>query len=247
MLTESELNRYQRQIKIIGDVGQEKLKKTKVLIAGAGGLGSVISVYVAVAGIGTIRIVDHDVVELSNLNRQILHWDLDVGREKTESARDKLQSINPDVEVETIFTTIDGDNVNDLVGDSDLIIDAMDNFPVRYLLNKTALMKNIPLFHGAISGFNGQATSIIPGETACLRCIFPKAPPTKTFPVIGTTCGIVGCIQATEAIKYILGMGELLKSRLLLWDGLNARTDEIPIVRNPDCDDCKTIRSDYSR
>lgn len=238
MLTNSELDRYQRQIRIIGDEGQEKLKRTKVLIAGAGGLGSVISVYAAVAGIGTIRIVDCDVVELSNLNRQILHWDLDVGREKTESAQDKLQSINPDVEVETILMTIDGDNVYDLVGDSDLIIDAMDNFSVRYLLNESALRKNIPLFHGAISGFNGQATSIIPGKTACLRCIFPTNPPAETSPVIGTTCGIIGCIQATEAIKYILEIGELLENRLLLWDGLNAMAEEIPVERNPRCIDC---------
>ena len=238
MLVEGEIKRYDRQIKIFGEEGQEKLKRAKVFIAGAGGLGSPVSIYLTVAGIGKIRMVDHDIVELSNLNRQILHWDNDIGKKKTESAEEKLKKMNPDVEVEVISKTIDAGNIDELVGDFDMIVDAMDNFPTRYLLNKTALAKNIPFFHGAVEGFYGQATTIIPGKTTCLRCIFPEAPPPTTFPVVGVTPGIIGCIQATEVIKYILGMGTSLGSRLLMWDGLNAEMDELTVKRNPTCEDC---------
>lgn len=245
MLTSKELERYNRQIRIIGEGGQERLKNVRVFIAGAGGLGAPISIYLAVAGVGKIRIVDHDTVELSNLNRQILHWNRDIGKRKTESAEEKLKEINPDIEVECISKTIYEENIIELVGDSDLIIDAMDNFPTRYILNRTALAKNIPLFYGAIYGFEGQVTVIIPGKTACLSCIFPEASlsPSNTFPVIGVTPGIIGVLQATEVIKYILGIGELLKNKLLLWDGLNLSLDEIEVVRNPECEDC----SDYGR
>lgn len=238
MLKSKELERYNRQLRIFGEEGQEKLKKAKVFIAGAGGLGSPISIYLAVAGVGRIRIVDNDRVELSNLNRQILHWDRDIGKRKAESAEEKLKEINPDIEAEALSETIGEDNVFELVNGADLIIDAMDNFPTRYLLNRTAIARNIPFFHGAIYGFEGQVTTIIPGKTACLRCIFPEAPRPETFPVIGVTPGIIGLIQATEVIKYITGIGELLSGRLLLWDGLNSSFEEIAVERNPDCADC---------
>ena len=238
MLIEDEIKRYDRQIKIFGEEGQEKLKRAKVFIAGAGGLGSPVSIYLTVAGVGKIRIVDHDIVELSNLNRQILHWDNDIGKKKAESAEEKLKKMNPDVEVEVISKTIDAGNIDELVGDFDMIVDAMDNFPTRYLLNRTALAKNIPFFHGAVEGFYGQATTIIPGKTACLRCIFPEAPPPTTFLVVGVTPGIIGCIQATEVIKYILGIGSSLGNRLLMWDGLNAEMDELTVKKNPTCEDC---------
>lgn len=238
MLTKDELERYERQIRVFGEEGQAKLKNAKVFIAGAGGLGSIISVYLTIAGIGRIRMVDYDIVELGNLNRQILHWNNDIGRKKTESAEDKLKNMNPNVDVEVISQTIDTGNVDELVGDFDMIVDAMDNFPMRYLLNKTALVKNIPFFHGAVSGFYGQATTIIPGKTACLRCIFPKAPSPTIPPVVGVTPGVIGCVQTTEVIKYVLGMGSCLENRLLMWDGLNAKIDEVTLERNPGCEDC---------
>jgi adenylyltransferase/sulfurtransferase len=238
MLTKDELKRYERQISIFGEDGQEKLKKAKVFIAGAGGLGSSISTYLTVAGIGKLRMVDNDIVALENLNRQVLHWDNDIGKKKLESAAAKLKRMNPNVEVEVISETINKGNIDELVGDFDMIVDAMDNFAARYVLNKAALVKKIPLFHGAVHGFYGQATTIIPGKTACLRCIFPEAPPPTIPPVVGVTPGVIGCIQATEVIKYILGIGSLLENRLLMWDGLKAEMDEVPLEKNPGCEDC---------
>ena len=238
MLTANELKRYERQIKVFGEDGQERLKNAKVFIAGAGGLGSAISIYLTSAGIGRIRIVDDEKIELSNLNRQILHWDKDVGKRKATSAEEKLKKINPYVRVEAISETIEENNVLALVDDFDLIVDAMDNFHTRYLLNRTAIAKNIAFFHGAINGLHGQATTIIPGKTACLRCLFPEPPPLMTFPVVGATCGVIGCIQVTEVIKYIVKMGSFLENKLLLWDGLNAKIDEIELERNPSCEAC---------
>ncbi len=238
MLTKDELERYQRQILLFGREGQAKLKEARVFIAGVGGLGSPIAIYLTSAGVGRIKIVDGDTVELSNLNRQVLHWSQDIGRQKVESAAEKLKKLNPNVKVEAIFKTINQDNINELIGDSDLIIDAMDNFPTRYLLNKAAIKKNIPFFFGAIHGFYGQATTIIPGKTVCLRCIFPSPPPTEVFPVVGVTPGIIGCIQAAEVIKYITGTGSCLENRLLFWDGLKMAADEVKLKKNPKCEDC---------
>lgn len=238
MLSPRELDRYKRQILLFGEEGQEKLKKAHIFIAGAGGLGSPISIYLAVAGIGTITVVDKDVVELTNLNRQILHYDLDIGKKKTASAEEKLTAINPDVKINVIDTTIDETNVARLVGRSDGIVDAMDNFPTRYLLNEAAVTKNIPFFHGAIRGLYGQATTIIPGKTPCLRCIFPNAPPKEVFPVVGVTPGLIGMIQATEVLKYLINDGRLLTNRLLIWDGFEAHAEEITVERNPECPVC---------
>jgi adenylyltransferase/sulfurtransferase len=240
MLTERELDRYDRQIRLLGEDGQEKLKDAKVFIAGAGGLGCPISIYLAAAGIGKINLVDKDIVALSNLNRQILHWEKDVDREKAISAREKLKEINSDIKIEAKSETITEDNASDLVADADLIIDAMDNFPTRYLLNRTALEKGIPFIHGAINGFHGQATTVLPGESACLRCIFREAPPPSVFPVLGVTPGIIGLIQASEAIKYIVGVGELLIGKLLLWDGLTSQTEIVQVEKNAHCRDCGT-------
>lgn len=238
MLSERERDRYKRQILLFGEEGQEKLKKSKIFIAGAGGLGCPISVYLAVAGVGTITVVDKDVVEQTNLNRQILHYDRDIGKKKTLSAEEKLHDINPDITVKVIDTTIDEKNIARLVGKADGIVDAMDNFPTRYLLNLTALKKNIPLFHGAIRGLHGQATTIIPGKTACLACIFPHAPPKEVFPVLGVTPGLIGMVQATEVLKYLMHDGDLLTNRLLIWDGHAARSEEISVEQNPACAVC---------
>jgi len=238
MLSVREQERYRRQVLLFGEEGQERLKKARIFIAGAGGLGCPIALYLAVAGIGTITIADKDVVEQTNLNRQILHYDRDIGRKKTVSAEEKLREANPDIRVDAIDTTIDAGNVSRLVGRSDGIVDAMDNYSTRYLLNETAIAKKIPLFHGAIRGLHGQATTIIPGETACLACIFPHAPPQEVFPVIGVTPGFIGMVQATEVIKYLTGQGNLLTNRLLIWDGMESRAEELSVERNPACSAC---------
>jgi molybdopterin/thiamine biosynthesis adenylyltransferase len=238
MLSDNEKKRYSRQIRLFGEDGQERLLRTSVFIAGAGGLGSVISLYMAAAGFGRIRICDCDTVELSNLNRQILHGNADVGRAKAQSAYESLTGINPEIEVEALLETISEDNIDQLLQGCDIIMDAMDNFPVRYLLNRAALQRKIPLFHGAISGYQGQATTIIPGKTACLACIFPRAPPASVFPALGSTCGVIGSIQVTEAVKYVTGAGKLLENRLLFWDGLNGCLDEMAYERNSACREC---------
>lgn len=240
MLSERERERYKRQILLFGEDGQEQLKGAHIFIAGAGGLGSPIALYLAVAGIGTITIVDMDVVDQSNLNRQILHTDRDIGKKKTVSAIEKLTEYNPDITINAIDTTIGEDNIHELVGRADGIVDAMDNYPVRYLLNRVALEKKVPFFHGAIRGFYGQATTIIPGKTPCLACIFPKAPPKEVFPVVGVTPGVIGTVQATEVIKYLTKRGDLLANRLFIWDGLAATAEEIATEKNPACPVCGT-------
>jgi adenylyltransferase/sulfurtransferase len=223
---------------LFGNEGQERLKRAHIFIAGAGGLGSPIAIYLAVAGVGTITIVDMDVVDQSNLNRQILHYDRDIGKKKTASAEEKLHAINPDITINAIDTKIEEYNAANLVGKADGIIDAMDNYPARYILNDTAIKKKIPLFHGGIRGFYGQATTIIPGKTACLKCIFPKAPPKEVFPVVGVTPGFIGMVQATEVLKYLLKTGDLLTDRLFIWDGMRSSAEEIRVERNPACKAC---------
>ncbi|MDD1682698.1 MAG: HesA/MoeB/ThiF family protein [Methanoregula sp.] len=241
MLSERELERYKRQILLFGEEGQERLKKAHIFIAGAGGLGSPVSLYLAAAGIGTITIVDMDVVDQSNLNRQILHFDRDIGKKKSVSAEEKLSAVNPDIRIYAIDTRLDETSAARLVGNAGGIVDAMDNYPIRYLLNDVAIQKRIPLFHGAIRGFCGQATTIIPGKTPCLTCIFPKAPPEEVFPVIGATAGVIGTVQATEVIKYLLQSGDLLTGRIFLWDGLYGRADEIAAERVTCCPACGGI------
>ncbi len=242
MLTPGERERYDRQIMIgeIGEEGQKKLKRSRVAIAGGGGLGSPIAIYLAAAGIGMIRIIDHDQVALSNLNRQILHWEEDVGRKKVESAGSKLRKLNSGVTVEAMAETITESNVSRLVQDCDVIVDAMDNLPTRYLLNRCAVERKMPFFHGAVHGFEGRCMTILPGETACLRCLYRGPVPQEKFPVIGVAPAVIGSIQATEVIKYLVGAGNLLTNRLLLYDGLNMVFNEFAVNRNPDCDHCGT-------
>ena len=240
MLIRDELERYDRQIMIrgIGEEGQEKLKQARIFIAGAGGLGSPVSTYLVAAGVGMIRVVDHDSVELSNLNRQVLHWDEDIGRRKVDSATEKLKKLNQEAEIEAIGETITEANVSQLLTGFDLIVDALDNLPTRYLLNKVALEKSIPFFHGAVYGFEGRAMTIIPGETACLRCVYRGVIPEEKFPVIGVTPAVIGCIQATEVIKYIVGIGQLLTNRLLIYDGLHMKFTEFRVKKDPNCEHC---------
>jgi molybdopterin/thiamine biosynthesis adenylyltransferase len=239
MLTDQELERYRRQIALFGEEAQERLASARVVIAGAGGLGCPVALYLAAAGVGEIRLVDGDVVDRSNLNRQVLHGERDIGRAKVESAAAKLRAQNPDIRVVATYATVNEGNAAALAGGADLIIDATDNFPVRYILNRVALQTGVPLIHGAVRGFDGQATTIIPGRTACLECIFPTPPPEEdVIPVVGTTPGIIGLVQANEAIKYITGTGDLLTNRLLVWDGRAAVMATLPVERQEDCSTC---------
>ena len=240
MLSDQELTRYDRQIMIpgIGKEGQEKLKSAKVFVAGAGGLGSPVSIYLAAAGVGSLRIVDHDRVELSNLNRQVLHWEEDLQKEKVLSAQDKLRKLNRHVDVETMNKTITEENIQDLLKGCHAIVDAMDNLPTRYILNKAALDKGIPFFHGAVRAFEGRMMTVAPGDSACLRCLYHGPVAQEKFPVIGVAPAVVGCIQATEVIKYLVGMGELLLNRLLIYDGLSMKFTEFKVKKNPKCDHC---------
>jgi adenylyltransferase/sulfurtransferase len=240
MFSSEELARYDRQIMIpqMGEKGQEKLKKARVFIAGAGGLGSPVSIYLTAAGVGHIRLVDHDTVDLTNLNRQVAHWTADVGRKKVESAQEKLNKLNPNVTVETVSVTIAEENASELMTGFDLIVDAMDNLPTRYLLNKAAIDLGVPFVHGAVNGFQGRVMTVVPGKTACLRCLYRGPVPASKFPVIGVTPAVVACIQATEVIKYLAGIGELLENRLLAYDGLSLKFTEFKVQRNPECEHC---------
>lgn len=242
MLTPSELERYSRQILIdeIGKPGQEKLKKARVAVCGAGGLGSPTALWLAAAGIGKLKIIDHDTVGLSNLNRQILHGESDVGNRKVDSAGKRLRDLNSAIAIETSAETITAGNAVELVRGCDVVVDALDNMETRHILNKTAVGCRIPLIHGAVSGFDGRVMTVIPGRGACLRCMHPgPAPePASVFPVIGTTPAVVGAIQAMETVKVLLGIGELLANRLVVYDGLKTAWTEFILKPNPNCDHC---------
>ena len=243
MLTPEEKQRYDRQILIpgIGEAGQEKIKKARVVIAGTGGLGSPIALYLTAAGVGTLRIIDNDKVELSNLNRQILHWDKDVSKSKTASAYDKLTKLNKNVNLETVHITIDDSNAAQLTEGFDVIVDAMDNLSTRFLLNKAAVKHKVPFIHGAVSGMEGRAMTVIPGKSACIKCLYHAAPPKIKFPVLGTTPAVIGAIEATEVIKYITGIGTLLTNRLLIYDGLNMKFTELKVIRDINCEHCGDV------
>ena len=244
-LTPDQVKRYSRHI-IMGDVGsqgQRKLMQSKALIVGAGGLGSPSAVYLALAGVGTIGIVDFDVVDLSNLQRQILHHTADVGRPKLESARDNIHAYNPDVNVVLHEVRLESDNAMDIIGQYDLVVNGADNFATRYLVNDACYLLGKPLVDGSILIFDGQTTVFLPGQ-GCYRCLFPAPPPPGMVPncaeagVLGALTGLVGSIQATEALKLVLGIGESLSSRLILIDALSMSFREVKLKRNPACPLC---------
>ena len=244
-LTPDQVKRYSRHI-IMGDVGskgQRALMQSKALIIGAGGLGSPSAIYLSLAGVGTVGIVDFDVVELSNLQRQVLHHTGDVGRPKVQSALDNIKAYNPDVNVVLHETRLESDNAMGIIEQYDLVINGADNFATRYLVNDACYLLNKPLVDGSILIFDGQATVFLPGQ-GCYRCLFPSPPPPGMVPncaeagVLGALTGLVGSIQATEALKHFLGIGESLSSRLLLIDALSMSFREVRLKRNPNCPLC---------
>ena len=245
-LDAAQRNRYQRHLLLpeIGEAGQQRLLESKVLLLGAGGLGSPAALYLAAAGVGTIGIVDMDVVDASNLQRQILH-NLDrVGERKVDSAKKTLTAMNPDVNVVTYDVRLGADNVLEIIDSYDVIVDGTDNFPTRYLLNDAALLKRIPVVHGSIFRFEGQATVFYPYVGPCYRCVVPEPPPADLAPscaeagVLGVLPGIIGSIQALETIKLLLDLGEPLVGRLLAYDALEETFRTFKIRRDPACPAC---------
>lgn len=243
MLSAEELKRYHRQMMMEGwgEDTQKLLKGSTIFIAGAGGLGSPASIYLAVAGVGNIRICDFDSPDISNLNRQILHNHGRVGINKALSAKQTLAELNPHINVLAFTEKILAESVDELVGDAEVIVDCMDNFPTRYLLNECAIRKGIPLVHGSIWGMEGRLTFIKTPETPCLRCIFSAAPPQEVFPVVGATPGVIGCLQAMEVIKYLTGQGSNLKGKILVWDGRKVEFRSFRTHRDPECPACSAL------
>ena len=230
-LSNEELERYSRHLilKEIGYKGQKKLAEAKVLIIGAGGLGAPAAMYLAAAGIGKIGIADADVVDLSNLQRQVIHTTNDIGVPKVESAAETMRAINPNIEVKTYQEFLYSNNISDIIRDYDFVLDGTDNFPAKFLINDACVMEKIPFSHAGIIRFKGQLMTVIPGESPCYRCVFKNPPPKGAVPtcseagVIGAMGGVIGSLQALEAVKYITGTGELLTGKLLTFDALSMK------------------------
>lgn len=244
--TEDQITRYSRHILLpeVGGKGQKKISQAKVFVVGAGGLGSPVVLYLAAAGIGTIGLIDSDVVDMSNLQRQVLHHTPDVGRSKVLSAKEKIHAINPDVKVETHEARFTAENALDLITPYDIVIDGVDNFSAKFLINDACYFADKPLVHGGILRFEGRVFSIIPKQSACYRCIFKEPPPAGLVPscqeagIIGVVAGIIGTIQATEALKLILGIGQPLTDRILDFDAQKTAFREIKTKQNPKCPLC---------
>jgi len=245
-LTEEQIERYSRHIILeqVGGAGQEKLLSSKVLIVGAGGLGSPAALYLAAAGVGTIGIIDADKVDLTNLQRQIIHHTSDLGVEKVKSAENKMRAINPEVTVKTYHQPAKADNIREIIREYDFVIDGTDNFPAKFLINDACYFEKIPFSHAGILKFYGQLITVLPGETTCYRCIFNAPPPAGAVPscsqagVLGVLAGVIGSLQATEAIKYLLGLGRLLTDTLLTYDALEMEFRAVKLNRNPNCPLC---------
>jgi len=244
--TDDQLQRYSRQLILaeVGGEGQRRLQQAKVLVIGAGGLGSPAALYLAAAGVGHIGIVDSDAVELSNLQRQLLHTTADVGTAKVDSARRTLIALNPETEVLTYPLRLTSQNILGVIADYDIVVDATDNHPARFLINDACVLSRKPFAHGSVLRFEGQVMTILPGEGPCYRCLFEQPPPPGLLPscqeagVLGAVPGVIGTIQATEVIKWVLGKGKLLVGRLLIYDALNLEFRQVAVPRNPDCPVC---------
>ena len=235
--------RYTRQLLFEpwGDTGQKILETASVFIAGAGGLGSPAALYLTAAGVGNVHICDSDEVELSNLNRQILHDEKAINSPKVDSARNKLTALNSGVTLKTSRIRIDDGNAAGLIGDAQVVIDCLDNFNARYILNRHAVRLGIPLVHAGIMGMAGQITVISPPETPCLYCLFPDMEqPKGPIPVVGAAVGVLGALEAVETLKLLLNMGEPLKGKLLIYDGLTAAFESVAVSPNPECPVCSS-------
>ena len=246
-LTPAQLDRYSRHLMLpeIGEKGQERLLKSRVLLLGAGGLGSPAALYLAAAGVGTLGVIDADVVDASNLQRQILHGTASIGMPKVESGKRRIEDLNPDVKVVSFEERLTSENIDRVFDQGwDVVVDGLDNFPTRYLVNDASIWKNIPVVHGSIFRFDGQVTTFVPKLGPCYRCLYPEPPPAHLAPscseagVLGVLPGMIGTIQATEAIKVVLGMGEPLKGRLLMYDSLNMSFRQLKLRRDPNCPVC---------
>jgi len=245
-LTEEQIERYSRHIILpeVGGKGQAQLLAGKVLIVGAGGLGSPAALYLAAAGVGTIGLIDADAVDLSNLQRQIIHATPDLGRPKVESATGKMRAINPDVALNGYPERLTAANALTILGDYDFVIDGTDNFPSKFLVADACHFARKPYSHAGILRFDGQTMTVIPGKTTCYRCIFSAPPPAGAVPscsqagVLGVLAGVLGCIQATEAIKFLLSIGDLLTNRLLVYNALKMKFRDVPLRRNRQCPLC---------
>ena len=245
-LSRDELERYHRNALVpqVGLVGQQRIRASRVLLIGAGGLGAPAALYLAAAGVGTIGLIDDDNVDVSNLQRQVIHATAAVGRPKVDSAAEAIRALNPDVEVVAHRTRLTADNARDLLGGWDVVIDGTDNFPTRYLVNDATVMLGLPLVHGAVLGFNGQVGVFDARRGPCYRCLHPAPPPAGSVPscaeagVLGVLPGIIGTMQAAEALKLVIGGAQPLLGRLALLDAWGAHLREIPVAKNPDCPVC---------
>ncbi len=246
VFTEEQVERYSRHILLpeVGGRGQHKLLAARVLLIGAGGLGSPVGLYLAAAGVGTIGVVDGDAVDLSNLQRQVLHATPDVGKRKCLSAKARMEAINPDVTVIPHDGRVTSENLLDLLAGYDLVVDGSDNFPTRYLVNDACVLSGKTLVHAGILRFEGQLMTIVPGAGPCYRCLYPRPPAPGAVPscqeagVLGATAGVMGTLQATEVLKLLLGVGEPLVGRLLLYDGYDLSFRTVRVARHPDCPLC---------
>lgn len=247
MFTAEQSERYARHLILenVGEAGQERLLAGKVMVIGAGGLGSPIALYLAAAGVGTIGIADSDRVELSNLQRQIAHYTADLGRPKVVSAREKMTAMNPDVTVIPFETRVEASNIGGIIADFDFVIDATDNFAAKFLINDACVAAGKPFSHGGILRFDGQTMTVLPGKSPCYRCIFPEPPESDEVAtacsragVMGVLPGVIGTIQATEAIKYLLRIGAPLTGRLLTYNALTLKFREVSIKKKPTCPAC---------
>ncbi|WP_099467702.1 HesA/MoeB/ThiF family protein [Konateibacter massiliensis] len=244
--TNEQLERYSRHIilKEVGVKGQKKLLNAKVLIIGAGGLGAPVGMYLAAAGVGTIGIADADVVDLSNLQRQVIHTTADIGKAKVESAKETMLAINPDITVNTYRTFVSSENILELIAEYDFIIDGTDNFPAKFLINDACVMAKKAFSHAGIIRFQGQLMTYVPGEGPCYRCVFKNPPPKDAVPtckqagVIGAMGGVIGSLQAMEAVKYIVGQGDLLTGKLLTYDALKMQFRTVKLPKDNQCAIC---------
>lgn len=240
------LARYSRNVLLdaVGGVGQKKLWNARVLVVGAGGLGSPAALYLAAAGIGTLGIADADVVDLSNLQRQVLHFTPDVGRPKVDSAREKITALNPDVKVQPHREFVNAENARSIIADYDFVIDGTDSFAAKFLINDACVLAGKPFSHGGVTGFRGQTMTVNPGRSACYRCVFGAPPPPAAVPtcreagVLGAVAGLLGTIQATEALKWVLGAGTPLTDAVLTLDALEMAFRRVVVRRNPHCPVC---------